>query len=237
VAADSRIDRRPAGRALRPRAELIHRVWTAWSGAYAALLALGAAFGHFAPAVATAAFIAVWLREFQHPRQASLLRAAGYGLALTTVQCAVLSGSLAQALVWGAGFDTPTGRDPWGWASGAAAGAVLVAGVIALLRREGLALASGPAKSALAGALVLALATLKAPGLAPATAILVVGYANGNRVLAGLGVVALLAYLSHYYYALQATLLEKSMLLAAAGAAVLVARFALQRWWPEIEHA
>jgi hypothetical protein len=215
----------------------IHRVWTAGSASYAALVALGEAFIHFAPALAAAAFIALWLREFQHPRQASLVRAAGYGLAITTLLCAVLSASLMQALVWGAGFDASGVRAPWWWVNGAAAGAVLVAGVIALLRREGLSLASGPARSALAGALVIAAASIKAPGLAPATAILVVGYANGNRVLAGLGVLALLAYLSHYYYALQATLLEKSMLLAGAGVAVLAARFALQHWWPEAERA
>jgi hypothetical protein len=215
----------------------IHRVWTSWSASYAALIALGEGFVHFAPALAAAAFIAIWLREFQHPRKASLVRAAGYGLAITTLQCAVLSGSLAQALIWGAGFDASGVRQPWWWVNGAMAGAVLVLGVLALLRREGLPLASGPAKSALAAALVLAAAGIKAPGLAPAGAILVVGYANGNRVLAGLGIVALLAYLSHYYYALQATLLEKSALLAAAGAAVLVARFALQHWWPEAERA
>ena len=214
----------------------IHRVWTAWSGSYAALIALGETL-NLAPALAAAAFIAVWLREFHHPRQATLVRAAGYGLALTTLQCVVLSGALTQALIWGAGFDASGVRQPWWWVNGAAAGAVLVAGVVALLRREGLSLGSGPARSALAGALVIAAASIKAPGLAPATAILVVGYANGNRVLAGLGVVALLAYLSHYYYALQATLLEKSMLLAAAGAAVLIARFALQQWWPEAERA
>ena len=215
----------------------IHRVWTAWSASYAALIALGEAFIHLAPALAAAAFIALWLREFQHPRQASLVRAAGYGLAITTVLCAVLSASLTQALIWGAGFDASGARQQWGWVNGTAAGAVLIVGVIALLRREGLSLDSGPARSALGGALVIAAASIKAPGLAPATAILVVGYANGNRVLAGLGVVALLAYLSHYYYALQATLLEKSILLAAAGAAVLLARFALQHWWPEAERA
>jgi len=215
----------------------IHRVWTAWSASYAVLMALGEGFMHFAPALAAAAFIGLWLREFQYPRQASMVRAAGYGLAITTLQCAVLSGSLAQALIWGAGFDASGARQPWWWVNGATAGAVLLLGVVALVRREGLSLGAGPAKSALAGALVIAAASIKAPGLAPATAILVVGYANGNRLLAGLGALALLAYLSHYYYALQATLLEKSALLAAAGAAVLLARFALQHWWPEAERA
>jgi uncharacterized membrane protein len=60
----------------------------------------------------------------------------------------------------------------------------------------------------------------------------VVGFANGNRVLIGLGIAALVGYLSHYYYSLQATLLEKSVLLMCTGLVLLAARFALHRWWP-----
>jgi len=37
--------------------------------------------------------------------------------------------------------------------------------------------------------------------------------------------------------ALHATLLEKSVLLVCAGAALLMARIALHRWWPEREEA
>jgi uncharacterized membrane protein len=63
--------------------------------------------------------------------------------------------------------------------------------------------------------------------------VLVIGFANGNRVLAGLGIIAMLGYLSHYYYSLQITLLEKSAVLACTGIALLAARVALQRYWPE----
>ena len=56
-------------------------------------------------------------------------------------------------------------------------------------------------------------------------------------MLAGLGIFALLGYLSHYYYSLHATLLEKSVLLVCAGVALLTARLALHRWWPEREEA
>jgi len=118
------------------------------------------------------------------------------------------------------------------WIGAALSGAALLWAVLRLLAREGLALDSSQGKIALAGAAILALATLKAPGLGPAAAVLVVGYANGNRVLAGLGVLALLGYLSHYYYALQVTLLEKSALLASTGAALLAVRLALHRYFP-----
>jgi uncharacterized membrane protein len=119
------------------------------------------------------------------------------------------------------------------WSGAAASAAVLLGAAVGLLRREGVGLASGRGCLALGAALVVAAASLKAPGLGPAAAMLVIGYANGNRVLAGLGIVALLGYLSHYYYSLQLTLLEKSALLAATGLTLLAARFLLRRIWTE----
>jgi hypothetical protein len=208
-----------------------HRVWASWSGAYAVVFALGKlGLAALAPALATAAFLAVWLREFDHPRQGRLLRSGGYGLAIAAVQAAVMQGPLTHVLLWGG---TAGGDRVAMWIGAAAAGAVLLWAVLALLRREGVALASGPGKSALAGAAILAVASLKAAGIGPATAILLVGYANGNRLLAGLGIAALIGYLSHYYYSLQATLLEKSVLLAAAGLALIAARLALAKLRPE----
>ncbi|HSE01126.1 MAG TPA: DUF4401 domain-containing protein [Burkholderiales bacterium] len=214
----------------------VHRVWTAWSGTYAAAFALfDLGLYAFAPAAVTAAFLTVWLHEFDHPRHGELLRAGGYGLALAAVQTAVMHGGLYYALVLGRGTGAALGGEAGAWIAAAAAGAVLLWAVVTLLRRESVPLASGPGKVALAGATILALATLKAPGVGPAVAILVVGYANGNRVLAGLGIAAVLGYLSHYYYSLQVTLLEKSALLACVGLALLVARFALHRWWPRTQ--
>jgi uncharacterized membrane protein len=54
-----------------------------------------------------------------------------------------------------------------------------------------------------------------------ASLVMMLGYAAGARVLLGIGVIALLAWLSHYYYSLQATLLAKSGVLAASGAALI----------------
>jgi len=211
----------------------IHRVWTAWTGAYAAVYALGhAGLQAFAPAAVTLGFLWPWLAEFEYPRRGELLRAAGYGLALAAVQTAVMHGSLwALWLAEAGGRQVLGGRGLTGLGN-LASGLVLVWAVLRLLRREGVGLDAAHGRIALAGAVLLALVSLAAPGVGPATAILVVGYANGNRVLAGLGIVALLGYLSHYYYALHATLLDKSALLAGTGLVLLVARFALRRWWP-----
>ena len=55
--------------------------------------------------------------------------------------------------------------------------------------------------------------------------IVVLGFANGNRVLTGLGIAALLFYVFAYYYLLQETLLFKSGVLLATGFVLLVARW------------
>lgn len=219
----------------------IHRVWTSWTGAYAAVYALGdAGLQAFAPAAVTFGFLWPWLAELDRPRRGELLRAAGYGLALAAVQTAVMHGSLWAVWLAGLGARQALGGEALSWLGNLASGLVLVWAVLRLLKREGVGLDAAQGRIALAGAGVLALISLEAPGVGPAAAILVLGFANGNRVLAGLGILALLGYLSHYYYALHATLLEKSALLAGAGLALLAARLALRRWWPdakEVQHA
>ncbi len=212
----------------------VHRIWAAWSGVFALSVALaGMGLYAFAPAIVTAGFAVVWLREFEHPLKSALLRSGGYGLALAGVQTVMMSGSLRlRWLLWNMGRRDAGGGEMVAWAGALGVGAVLIGIVLLLLHREKVALNFGPGKAALAAGVVLALASLKAPGVGPGAAILLVGYANGNRVLVGLGVAALVGYLSHYYYALHATLLEKSALLACTGIALLAVRFAMLRWWP-----
>ena len=209
-----------------------HRVWTAWTGAFAAVFALSQ-FGMFVlgPAAVSLAFVLVWLREFEAERHGAMLRAGGYGLALATLQTCVLYGSLWLLLDPNSGVDK--GRDVAAWVGAGASAAVLFVAAWQLVKREGLGPGSPQGRIALAGAAMLGAVSLKAPGLGPAVAVLVIGYANGNRVLAGLGMAAVVGYLSHYYYALSATLLEKSILLAVTGMALLVLRIALKLWWPK----
>jgi hypothetical protein len=177
----------------------LHRIWTAATSACAFALALtDMGLVAFAPGLLTAAFGWVLLREFDLAKHSVLARAAGYGFALAVVVVAVLHSG-----VWFSWLidqpKVPLGG-PWGvWIGSALTGAVLVLAVLRLLAREGLAMDSGQSRIAIIGAVVIALFTLKAPGIGPVVAVLVLGYANGNRVLAGLGILGMLVYLSHYY--------------------------------------
>ena len=210
----------------------VHRVWAAWTGVCALALALAdGGFLAFTPALVLVAFAWVWLKEFDLAKHGTLVRAAGYGLALAAVVVAVNRGEFSITRI----LDHP--GSPVGgligiWIGAALTGVALLWAVVQLLAREDVPLESAQGKIAFAGALILALATLKAPGIGPAAAVLVIGFANGNRILTGLGIIAMLGYLSHYYYSLQITLLEKSAVLAATGVALLAARLALLRYWP-----
>lgn len=74
-----------------------------------------------------------------------------------------------------------------------------------------------------------ALGWMGAPGVSLALLWLIVGFAMGHRSLMGFGVLALLAYLMHFYYSLDSTLLHKSFLLGATGAWLLACAWVLRR--------
>jgi hypothetical protein len=215
----------------------VHRVWAAWTCALAVASAmLDAELFVLTPAVVTGAFAALALAEFKFARHGEMVRAGIYGLALAAVLTSVLHGQLLAEFVTGHWRQELLGGSTLLWVGRLASLAVLLGSVIALLRREKLAVSSGPGRIAVMSALILGLVSIKAPGVGPATVILIAGFANANRVLAGLGIFALLGYLSHYYYSLETTLLEKSGLLIVFGVALLLARLAMRFWWPATEN-
>jgi hypothetical protein len=212
----------------------VHRVWTATAGAGAIAIAL--ADWHllsYAPGLLAMACAWVWLKEFSYPRHGALLRSGGYGLVLALAAAVAIRAWNNGGSLWyeRSGLHHESPYAPW---IGAILGGIALLGAVrGLLRREGVEPASHSGLGLLAAAGIVALAALKAPGLAPASLVLLLGYGNGNRVLAGLGVVALLGYLSIYYYSLEATLLYKAAVMAAAGLALLAARLVLHWAWSD----
>lgn len=215
----------------------VHRVWTAWTGAYAIVYAVAVwRLQAYVPVLLSAACAWIWLNEFRYAQRGPMLRAGGYGLVLALMAAVNTQAMMADAWLSTAGIGRPPEDGYHLWIGAGMSGVVLLWTVWRLLLREGVQPASGAGWRILVAAGVLVIATLKAPGLAPATLILLLGFGNGNRVLAGLGVAALLGYLSFYYYSLEATLLHKSALMAVTGAALLAARFVLQQAWPAPLH-
>ena len=217
----------------------LHRVLTAGVGAGALVHALNLwGFSPYTQALVFAGFGWAWLNEFRLPGRDQQMRALGYGLTLMVIFGLVTRSSteLWRVVAMTDGVGVFGGAYGF-WIGNALLAALTLWVVWRLLARQGVARDSGAGLAALAGALVVGLVSLKAPGLGVTVTMLLLGYANGNRVLAGLGIVSLLAYWSYYYYSLEITLLQKSALLVCAGIVLLAARLAMKRGWPAAEPA
>jgi Predicted membrane protein len=205
--------------------DFTHRVWTSWSAGVAASVAmLGPITSAFIPALLTGVFAAVALHELDSVRALRRIRPALYGLALATILSAVFHHETAE--LFSRPDDAASAPSSWTlWLKSLALTAVLLWTANVLLRHNRIPPRSRTGLLAISGAIALGLLSLQAPGVAPAVAILILGFAHANRVLAGLGLLSLIGYLIYFYYSLHATLLEKSALLAVSGITLLAARF------------
>jgi hypothetical protein len=210
-------------------AQPIHRVWCALAAGTALWLAFRAAgFPAVGTGVLAAAMAALWLAELARPHQHALLRgsACGATLGLVAVEGFVILQRLAFDLV---GETLPGGGRGPGLGE-LLVGAVLVAVVWRLCERDGAALAARDRAVTLAAAVVVALVSARAPGIAAGFTIVVLGFANGNRTVVGIGILALVAAVSAFYYGIQDTLLAKSQSLSVLGVVLLGGRALALRW-------
>jgi hypothetical protein len=203
-----------------PRSPQIHRIFCAlvvW-GSLGVLIGSGNPLLLFAVAL-TAFAVAAWLwrERWTSHRRATTLAAATHAATL---------GALVSA--WGVGDEfarTLTQPvSPWIYKFGVA---IILVGAAGWLTRE------APARmrlAVLAGAVLFSAAAWNAPGLVASAAVLAAAFRAAERTWMGLALVAMVCYLSWFYYSLEATLLVKSGALAGSGLALLAVAFALRRW-------
>jgi hypothetical protein len=201
----------------------IHRAASAYAAGLAFAYACDASGAHFVAAGAVAAAVAAaWLNEARLGKLHAIVTPIGYGLTLSFMQIegsAFFIHSLAMM------FRPRFVPGAWPWAGEAFVAAALIVSVWVLLKRAGWPLLAPRTLLALIAVLAVGAASFKAPGIAGGLMIALLGFSNGNRVLVGLGIAALLFYVSGYYYLLDATLLVKSGVLMATGAVLLAARW------------
>ena len=203
---------------------VIHR----FASAYAAALALGfalesAGIGFFAASLTGAGVAALWLNEARLARINTVVTPVAYGLTVAFIQMEATSRLDRGLLMDMIAPPVPGGR----WLGEALVIVTLLACVATLLKRAASPWHAPRTAYTLLAVASIGAASFKAPGIAAGLMILVLGYANGNRVLTGLGVAALLFYVCAYYYQLDITLLAKSAVLAATGLALLGARWVM----------
>ena len=218
----------------------VHRTWCAFAAAGFLWFAAWKVVPMLATGLLAAAVAALWLAELERPRLHAVVAPAAYGVTFTLLAAEANRVFMYLAMSWW--MDGERVRHLWFWLSPwvpqALMAFVLLGVAWRLCRRPNLRLTSEQCVAAMLAAVLLVVISRRAPGIATAVMLIVLGFGNGNRVLTGLGVVTLLAAVFHFYYNLHTTLLVKSALLAATGAALLALRAAVFRWrWPEAGHA
>ena len=201
---------------------VIHRFASAYAAALALAFGLAASgVGFMAPGLIATAVAVVWLNEGRLASIHSVAVPIGYGLTVAFIH---MEGTtlLGHGLLIHMAEATVPQRP---WLGEALVTATLIATIATLVKRAAWRWSEARTVFTFVAVLAIGAASFKAPGIAGGLMIIVLGYANGNRVLTGLGVAALLFYVSAYYYQLDVTLLVKSGVLAATGAVLLAARW------------
>lgn len=155
----------------------------------------------------------------------ALLRPVGYALVVALLIALVIGSSTHLGRV---SFDAGNGL-ALGRVTTAAFAIALGVLVRAVLDEHGSPPAGAAAFAAYTGVAFLALTTMSTPGILAGAWVLALACDRGDRVLAGMGIVFLLAFGTVYYYNLDLTLLEKSGVLTGSGALLLAIRHRLAR--------
>ena len=203
----------------------IHRVGSSYAAGLALTVALSrAGCGFLAPGLTAAAAAWLWLAEARLAKAHSRVTPIAYGLTLAFVQIeatmllgrGVLLDAYARTDVLLPGALLYFGES--------LVSITLVATVFVLMRRAGWRVRDRATLIAIGAAAAIGVASLEAPGIGGGLAIVVLGFAAGNAVLAGIGVAGLLFYVSAYYYLVELTLFDKALTLALTGTVLLVTR-------------
>jgi len=216
----------------------VHRVLSSFIAAFAfsmAMIAAGAPYVFSSVIMLFASW--VWLNEFRYPKYMREIRAIGYGLVLALIQIkgTALFGYRTMGY-WLYGYNQP---ELWvqPWMGEVLTSAVTLYVVWQLLRRRGQVITGRLAITVLVGTMLLCAVSMEARGITVGMVIMLLGFAGGNRVLLGLGIMSLLFYISSYYYLLDATLLAKALTLLIVGLVLLTVRWFMLRMMPEDKEA
>ena len=101
-----------------------------------------------------------------------------------------------------------------------------------VLQDNGVKLNSGIATLLFATTAFLAVPALVAPGILAGLLVALLGYHRRDLLLRGLAYVFFVGFVGHFYYALNTSLLTKSLTMIAVGVVLLVGRFGFRRMLP-----
>ena len=218
----------------------LHRIWSGVIGISAlTFLLIQFGFYPFSLAILLAAAAVVWLKEFDWAKYNSMVQALGYSLVFVCfIHLVTENHVIGMSRFWQETFGVTALGGAWGNnLSSLLLGVVLIAVVAVLLVRAQVNMLSGRGVAALFLALFIAVMGVWTPGITIALVFVILGYAHGNKVLTGVGLVTLVIFVSQFYYQLDLTLLYKSLVLVVSGLALLLIRQLMKSFWSNQENS
>lgn len=167
----------------------------------------------------------VTLKEFKDPQHLKKYTAISYGL--------------VTALLYAKGSELPgMGYTYWftneglllsylPWIGEVLLGLVTLGILWVVLHRLGYTSTSPVYLTVIGGAIVLCAVSLEAQGITIGISLILLGFAQSNIILKSVGIIALLFFISSYYYLLDNTLMEKAQTLFLVGVVLLATRWLL----------
>ncbi len=170
----------------------------------------------------------LWLNEYKSYKKIKIRQAIAYGLTLALIILYIseinnVSSIFTQLLPRSFRYNSHS------WLSELLASVVAVFIIWNLLKRTGHQRFDHVTILALLGTLIFSALSLEAYGITASLIIIVLGFANSNRVLLGLGIAAMLYFVSAYYYYLRMSLIDKAQILLIIGLCLLVLRMIMLR--------
>ncbi len=170
----------------------------------------------------------LWLNEFKNTKQIKLRQAIAYGLTLALIILYISEINSASSIFTQL-LPGSFRHSSHSWLSELLASVVAVYIIWDLLKRTGHQNFDHITILSLVGTLIFSAISLEAYGIIASLIIIVLGFANSNRVLFGLGIAAMLYFISAYYYYLQMSLVDKAQTLLIIGLCLLVLRMIMLR--------
>lgn len=199
----------------------IHRLFSS----YFATMALFASFVSFTSILVPLFMIVavyLWRYEFKYPKHIQKMQAFGYGIVLALIQVEASGGyeklfymfnHMKHSVIW-----IP-------WLESVLTTIVVFYMVFVLIKEHTPKLTKELLIVLFSALIALSCSAFYIPGIMLGVLIVLLGFNHSNRVLLGLGIISLFYYVSAYYYQLNVTLLEKSIIFMLLGVLLLLGRW------------
>lgn len=167
-------------------------------------------------------FVWLWLDKAGWQAEKGFYEPIAYALAFSLLQLNL------QSQLWFFGiFRSRQAEISWlmqnaDWVSAALNSLVLLFFIRRVIAEQQVSMSSKVGRLVILATVVMLFSALPVIGLSSALLVLLVGFARQNKLLMTMGILALLGFVSWYYYALDITLLHKSLILIGIGVVLLL---------------